>query len=87
LGQNAFATVQCCSVKEAHSMDVSLQYIYGDLLFIQVCSDATLMHCSIGQAKRAFSVFSAALQTRLTAGTVPLPLLLATLNSGEAILP
>ncbi len=40
---------------------------YGDLLFIQVCIDATLMHCSTGQGKTASPVFSAALHNRLTA--------------------
>ena len=40
---------------------------YGDLLFIQVCSDATPKHCSTGQGKIAFSLFFAALQNRLTA--------------------
>ena len=27
-------------------------HTYGGLLFIQVCSDATLMHCSTGQGRR-----------------------------------
>jgi len=39
----------------------------GDLLFIQVCSDASPIHCSIGQGKIAFMLFIAALQTSLTA--------------------
>ena len=42
-------------------------YTYGDLLFIHVCTDATLMHCSTGQGRTAFSLFCAALQNRLTA--------------------
>ena len=42
-------------------------YTYGDLLFIQVCSDAITKHCSTGQGKIAFSLFCAALQNRLTA--------------------
>ncbi len=42
-------------------------YNYGDLLFIQVCSDATPMHGSTGQGNIAFLLFSAALQTSLTA--------------------
>ncbi len=42
-------------------------YTYADLLFIQVCSDATPMHCSTCQSKTASPVFSAALQNRLTA--------------------
>ena len=43
-------------------------YTYGDLLFIQVCSDAREMHCNTGQGKIASLLFSAALQTSLTAG-------------------
>jgi len=42
-------------------------YTYGVLLFIQVCSDATPKHCSTGQGIKASPLFSAALQTRLTA--------------------
>ena len=34
---------------------------------MQLCSDATPMHCSTGQGKIASPLFSAALQTRLTA--------------------
>ena len=37
------------------------------LLFIQLCTDATLMHCGTGQGRTAFSLFCAALQNRLTA--------------------
>ncbi|DBA96982.1 TPA: hypothetical protein ACH3X3_012923 [Trebouxia sp. C0006] len=40
---------------------------YGDLLFIQVCSDATPMHCSTGQGKIASPLIRVALQNRLTA--------------------
>jgi len=40
---------------------------YGDLLFIQVYSDATPEHCSTGQGKTASLLFSAALQSSLTA--------------------
>ncbi len=29
-------------------------YTYGDLMFIQVCSDARSMHCSIGQWNKSF---------------------------------
>ena len=42
-------------------------YTWGDLLFIQVCSDATPRHCSTGQGKIASPLFSAALQNRLRA--------------------
>ncbi len=43
-------------------------YTYGDLLFIQVCSDLTEMHCSSVQGKMHCPLFSAALQNRLTPG-------------------
>ena len=39
---------------------------YGDLLFIQMCSGATPMHCSV-QGKIVSPLFSVALQNRLTA--------------------
>ena len=35
------------------------KYTYADLLFIQVCSDATPKHCSTGQGRIAFPLFSA----------------------------
>ena len=47
------------------------KYTCGDLLLTQVCSDATLMHCSTGQGKTASSLFCAALHTRLTAALCP----------------
>ncbi len=49
-------------------------HTYGDLLFIQVCSDATPMHCSSGQGRIASLLSSAALQNRLTAGIVSIQL-------------
>ncbi len=45
-------------------------YTYGVLLFIQVCSDATPLHCSTGVGKMHFLLLSVALQNRLTAGCV-----------------
>jgi len=51
-------------------MLVPLLKTYGDLLFVQVCIDATQKHCSTGQGrigKTASLLFSAALQNRLTA--------------------
>jgi len=42
-------------------------YTYGDLLFIQVCSDARPMHCRFGQGITASLLFSSALSTSLTA--------------------
>ena len=49
-------------------------YTYGDLVCIQVCSDPAQMHCSSVQGKMQSPLFSAALQWRLTAGSVSLQL-------------
>ena len=49
---------------------------YGDLLFIQVCSDPAQMQCSSVQGKMQSPLFSAALENRLTAGSVALQLYL-----------
>ena len=49
-------------------------YTYANLLFIQVCSDATPMHCSSVQGRMQSPLFNAALQSRLTAGSVSLQL-------------
>ena len=43
------------------------KYTYGYLLFIQVCSSATPVHCSTGQGKIAPPLFSTSLHNRLTA--------------------
>ena len=43
-------------------------YTCGDLLFIQLCSDPTPMLFSTALGKTHFSLLSAALQNRLTAG-------------------
>ena len=40
-------------------------HIYGEVLFIQVCSDPAPMHCSSVQGKMQSPLFSAALQNRL----------------------
>ncbi len=48
------------------------KYTYGDLVFIQVCSDPAPMHCNTVFGKRHSPLFSAALQNRLTAGSVSL---------------
>ncbi len=48
-------------------MLVPVQLHFGDLLYIQVCSDATPKHCSTGQCKIASLLLSAALQNMLTA--------------------
>ncbi len=42
-------------------------YTYGDLLFIQVCSEPTEMHCSTGLGKVHSPLCSAAVQNWLTA--------------------
>ena len=49
-------------------------YTYGDLLFVQLCSDLATKHCSKVQGKMQFPLFCAALQNRLTAGSVSLQL-------------
>ncbi|DBB02770.1 TPA: hypothetical protein ACH3X1_013607 [Trebouxia sp. C0004] len=46
------------------------RYTYGDLVYIQVCSDPAPMHCSKVQGKMQSPLCSAALQKRLTQGTV-----------------
>ena len=43
-------------------------YTYEDLLFIQVCSDPTPVHCNTVQGKMQSPLLSAALQDRLAAG-------------------
>ena len=48
-------------------MLVHWKHTYGDLLFIQGCSDAAPKHCSTGQGRKASPLFSAALQNRHTA--------------------
>ena len=44
-------------------------YTYGDLPFIQVCSDQAPINCSTVQGKMHSPLRSAAVQARLTAGT------------------
>ncbi len=58
----------------SHQAVCHCKYTYGDLLFIQVCSDPAPMHCSSVQGKMQSPLFSAALQNRLTAGSVSLQL-------------
>ena len=74
-GQNAFPTLWCRSAKQAHSRHcVTAVAAMEILLSVQVCSDATLLHCSNDQSVMHFLLFSAALQSRLTAGAVSLQL-------------
>jgi len=49
---------------------------YGVLLFIQVCREPAQMQCSSAQGKMQSPLFSVALQSRLTAGSVSLQSLL-----------
>jgi hypothetical protein len=49
-------------------------YTCEHLLFILVCSEPAHMQCSSVQGKMQSPLFSAALQNRLTAGTVSLTL-------------
>ena len=48
------------------------KYTHEVSLFIQVCSDTTLMHCSSVEGEMQSPLFSAGLQIRLTAGSVSL---------------
>ena len=49
-------------------------YIYGDVLFMQMCIDPATTHCSSVEGKMQSPLFSAALQNRSTAGSVSLQL-------------
>ena len=49
-------------------------HTYGVLLFIQVCREPAQMQCSSAQGKMQSPLFSVALQSRLTAGSVSLQL-------------
>jgi len=61
--------VQCCIAEQAHSRFVSLQsHLWRFGLHTGVCIDPRLMHCSTGQGRMHFPLFSAALQNMLTAG-------------------
>ena len=61
---NAFCPEQRCRVLVlAHC-----KYTYEDLLFTQVCSDPTPVHCNTVLGKRQSPLASAALQNRLPAG-------------------
>ena len=73
--QNTFPTAQCLPATQAHSMlRVSAIAPMGGMLFTQVCSAATTMHCSTGQNEIHSPLLSACLQTRLTACSVSLQL-------------
>jgi len=58
----------------SHQALCHCNYTYGDLPFIQVCSDQAPMHSSTVQGKVPPQLLSAAVLTRLTAGTVSLQL-------------
>ncbi len=63
---SAVPTVQCCSAKQAQKQaGCHSTYKYGDLLFIQVCSDPAPQQCSKVQGAMQFPLSSAALQNRL----------------------
>ena len=70
---NPYCSVLLCKTGPQQALSHCI-YTYGDLLFIQVCSDATPVHCSTGQGKMQTPLFSDALQNRLTAGSVALHL-------------
>ncbi len=52
-------------------MLVSCSHTYQDLLYIQVCSDPTPMHCITAEGKVQIALLSAAVQKRLTIGWCP----------------
>ena len=60
-------------------------YTCGDLLLIQVCSDATPVHCSTGQGKMAFPLFSAALLKQADSSLVSLQMHLWTFANPTAV--
>ncbi len=72
---SAVPTVQCCSAKQAQKQALChCTYAYGDLLFMQVCSDPTPMHCSKVQGKLQSHCSVLLCKTGSTAGTVSLHL-------------
>ena len=79
LGKSPEPRAECsphCSVllckKGSQQAVCHCSYTYGDLLFIQMCSDPAPMYCNTVFGKRHSPLFSAALQNRLTAGSVSL---------------
>ena len=70
---NPHCSVLLCSTGSQQAV-FHCSYTYGDLLFIQVCSEPAQMQCSSVQGKMHSPLFSAALQNRLTAGSVSLQL-------------
>ena len=56
----------------SHKAVCHCRYTYGDLLYIQVCSDPAQMLCSKVQGKMQSPLFSAALLNRLTQGSLSL---------------
>ena len=65
-GQNTSPTALCCCAAQAHSLLVSPQRTYEDLLFTQMCSDPTPGLCNTAQSKMQSPLFSAAVQHMLT---------------------
>ena len=70
---NPHSSVLLCKTGSQQALS-HCSYTYGDLLFIQVCSDPAQMQCSSVEGKMQSPLFSAALQNRLTAGSVSLQL-------------
>ena len=56
-GQNAFSTVQWCSAKRFTAGLCHCNHTYGNLLFMQVCSEPTDMHCSTDLCKKHSPLF------------------------------
>ena len=68
---NYHSSVLLCKTG-SHQAVCHSRFTYGDLLFMQVCKDIALMHCSSVQGKMQSPLFSAALQYRLTPGSLAL---------------
>jgi len=66
---NHHSSVLLCKTG-SHKAVCHSRFTYGDLLFTQVCSDPAQMYCSYVQGKMQLPQFSAALQNRLTPGSV-----------------
>ena len=70
---NSHCSVLLCKTGSQQAV-CHCSYTYGGFLFIHACSGPPQMHCSSVQGKMHLPLFSAALQNRLTAGSVSLQL-------------
>ena len=61
--RNTHCSVLLCNTGSQQAVR-HCSFTYGDLLFIQVCSDSAQMQCSFVQGKMQSPLFCAALQNR-----------------------